>query len=81
MSHDKARDVFRNIRFAETNGEPFCPECGCCDAYDLKTRQVYKCNGCAKQYSLTSDTIFASRKLAICDILAANAIFINGAKG
>jgi transposase-like protein len=81
MSHDEARDAFRNIRFADTDGEPYCPECGCCDAYDLKTRQVYKCKGCSKQYSLTSGTIFASRKLAIRDILAAIAIFINGAKG
>ncbi|WP_430450102.1 IS1595 family transposase [Rhodophyticola sp.] len=81
MSHDEARDAFRNIRFADTDGAPYCPECGCCEAYDLKTRQVYKCKGCAKQYSLTSGTIFASRKLAIRDILAAIAIFINGAKG
>ncbi|WP_300039535.1 IS1595 family transposase [uncultured Roseobacter sp.] len=81
MSHEEARDAFRNIRFADTDGEPYCPECGCCEAYDLKTRQVYKCKGCAKQYSLTSGTIFASRKLAIRDILAAIAIFINGAKG
>lgn len=81
MSDDEARDAFRNIRFADTDGAPYCPECGCCDAYDLKTRQVYKCKGCAKQYSLTSGTIFASRKLAIRDILAAIAIFINGAKG
>ncbi|MBB5724071.1 transposase-like protein [Loktanella ponticola] len=81
MSHDEARDAFRKIRFADTDGEPYCPECGCCEAYDLKTRQVYKCKGCAKQYSLASGTIFASRKLAIRDILAAIAIFINGAKG
>ncbi|WVX50029.1 hypothetical protein ROLI_031250 [Roseobacter fucihabitans] len=81
MSHDEARDAVRNIRFADTDGAPYCPECGCCEAYDLRTRQVYKCKGCAKQYSLTSGTIFASRKLAIRDILAAIAIFINGAKG
>lgn len=81
MTDDEARDAFRNIRFADTDGEPYCPECGCCEAYDLKTRQVYKCKGCAKQYSLTSGTFFASRKLAIRDILAAIAIFINGAKG
>ncbi len=81
MSHDEARDAFRHIRFADTDGSPYCPACGCCEAYDLKTRRVYKCKGCAKQYSLTSGTIFASRKLAIRDILAAIAIFINGAKG
>lgn len=81
MSEDEARAAFRNIRWAETDGEPVCPACGCCEAYDLKTRQVYKCKGCYKQYSITSGTIFASRKLAVRDILAAIAIFINGAKG
>lgn len=44
MSEDEARAV----RWADTGGEPHCPECGCLDAYDLKTRQVYKCKGCGK---------------------------------
>ncbi|WP_370301652.1 IS1595 family transposase [Pseudooceanicola sp.] len=81
MSDKEARDAFRNIRWADTDGEPHCPECGCLDHYDLKTRQVYKCKGCAKQYSITSGTIFHGRKLQVRDILAAIAIFINGAKG
>lgn len=81
MSEDEARTAFRNIRWVETEGEPICPECGCIDHYDLKTRQVYKCKGCSKQYSITSGTIFHGRKLQVRDILAAIAIFINGAKG
>lgn len=81
MSDEKAREAFRNIRWADTDGDPVCPECGCLDHYNLKTRQVYKCKGCAKQYSITSGTIFHSRKLAVRDILAAIAVFINGAKG
>ncbi|MBA3449532.1 MAG: IS1595 family transposase [Pseudaminobacter sp.] len=81
MSDTEARTAFRKIRWSETDGEPVCAECGCCDSYDLKTRQVFKCKGCGKQYSITSGTIFASRKLAVRDILAAIAIFINGAKG
>jgi len=81
MSDEEARASFRQIRWHETAGEPICPECGCVESYDLKTRQVYKCKGCGKQFSLTSGTIFHSRKLAIRDILAAIAIFINGAKG
>ncbi|KMK66449.1 Transposase zinc-ribbon domain/ISXO2-like transposase domain [Puniceibacterium sp. IMCC21224] len=67
--------------FGAFGGQPICPECGCVDHYDLKTRQVYKCKGCAKQFSITSGTIFASRKLRVRDILTAIAIFINGAKG
>lgn len=81
MSDEEARVAFRKIRWSETDGEPVCPECGGVDAYDLKTRQVYKCRACYKQFSITSGTIFASRKLAVRDILAAIAVFINGAKG
>lgn len=81
MSDDEAKMIFRQMRWADTEGEPVCPSCGCLENYDLATRQVYKCKGCSKQFSITSGTIFASRKLAVRDILAAIAIFINGAKG
>jgi transposase-like protein len=81
MSEEEAHASFRVIRWADTDGEPVCPSCGCYESYDLKTRQVYKCKGCGKQYSITSDTIFHGRKLEVRDILAAIAIFINGAKG
>lgn len=81
MPDEQARAAFRRIRWADTDGDPVCPECGCCESYDLKTRQVYKCKGCHKQFSITSGAIFASRKLAVRDILAAIAVFINGAKG
>ncbi len=81
MSEDQARTAFRNIRWADTDGEPVCPSCGCFESYDLKTRRVYKCKGCGKQYSITSGTIFHGRKLEVRDLLAAIAIFINGAKG
>lgn len=81
MSDDEARNAFKAVRWASTDGEPVCPKCGCMDHYDLATRQVYKCKGCSKQYSITSGTIFHGRKLQVRDILAAIAIFINGAKG
>lgn len=81
MSDEQARTAFRKVRWSETDGEPVCPTCGCLDAYALKTRQVFKCKACYKQFSITSGTIFASRKLAVRDILAAIAVFINGAKG
>lgn len=81
MTDEAARTAFRKVRWSETEGEPVCPECGCTECYDLKTRQVYKCKACYKQYSITSGTIFHSRKLAVRDILAAIAVFVNGAKG
>lgn len=81
MSDQEARKAFQALRWPETDGEPICPECGCVEHYDLKTRPVWKCKACGKQFSATSGTTFHSRKLAIRDILAAIAVFINGAKG
>ncbi|MFC7292392.1 IS1595 family transposase [Hirschia litorea] len=81
MSDKDAETAFRAIRWAETDGEPVCPECGCVDHYDLKSRPVWKCKSCKKQFSITSGTIFHSRKLSLRDILGAIAIFTNGAKG
>jgi transposase-like protein len=81
LSDDEAFATFRDIRWADTGGEPYCPKCGCDDLYTITTRKLWKCKGCASQFSVTSGTIFASRKLPIRDILAAIAIFTNGAKG
>jgi len=81
LSDDEAYAAFKAIRFGENQGEPVCPKCGCVTIYEFKSRKIFKCTGCASQFSLTSGTIFASRKLAIRDILAAIAIFMNGAKG
>jgi transposase-like protein len=81
MSEEEARAILAKIRWSETDGAPVCPECGGVEHYDLKSRPVWKCKGCGKQFSLTSGTILHSRKLAVRDILAAIAIFVNGAKG
>ena len=50
-------------------------KCGCVTVYEFKSRKIFKCTGCASQFSLTSGTIFASRKLSIRDILAAMPVF------
>ena len=49
--------------------------------YEYRSRRIFKCQGCESQFSITTATIFASRKLPIRDLLAAIAIFVNGAKG
>lgn len=81
MSDDEAFKAFAAIRFAENGGEAFCPACGCTDPYWLPTRRKWKCRDCGKQFSATSGTIFASRKMAFVDLLAAICIFVNCAKG
>ena len=81
LSEDEARATFQAIRWADNNGKPYCQRCGCADAYHLASRHLWKCKGCAHQYSVTSGTIFSSRKMEIRNILLAIAIFMNGAKG
>lgn len=81
MSDDEAFATFKAVRWVDNNGEPVCPRCGCVAIYQYEARRIFKCKGCNAQFSVTTDTIFASRKLPLRDILAAIAIFVNGAKG
>lgn len=81
LSDDEAHKTFQQIRWANNGGEPVCPKCGCVTVYAYTTRKLWKCKGCNHQFSVTSGTIFAGRKLAIKDYLLAIAIFVNGAKG
>ncbi len=81
MSDDEAHATFTAIRFADNGGAAFCPRCQCTAVYAYAARRIWKCKDCRHQFSVTSGTIFASRKLAIRDYLAATAIFVNAAKG
>lgn len=78
---DAAYKTFCKLRWPETDGEAVCPECGCCETYKISTRRRFKCKACHRQFSVTSGTIFASRKLAFVDLLAAICLFVNGSKG
>ena len=81
MSDEEARETFKRVRWSDNGGEPYCPSCGCASVYGYKSRPIWKCEGCEHQFSVTSGTIFASRKLPLRDILLAIAIFANSAKG
>lgn len=81
LSDQEAYDAFKAIRFAENDGEAFCPKCGCADPWNLPRRKMWRCKGCGWQFSLTSGTIFAARKLSFRNILASICLFVNGAKG
>jgi transposase-like protein len=78
---DAAYETFKRIRWAENEGHAICPKCGCVESYAISTRRKFKCAGCLHQFSVTSGTIFASRKMAFVDLLAAICIFVNAVKG
>lgn len=81
MSDDEAHARFVAIRFAANGGAAFCRKCECTACYEFKTRRIWKCKRCNHQFSVTSGTIFASRKLPIRDYLAAICLYVNAVKG
>jgi transposase-like protein len=81
LTDEEAYETFKAVRWADTEGKPTCAKCGGVVVYEYKARRIFKCKACNGQFSVTSGTIFASRKMAVRDLLAAIAIFVNGAKG
>ena len=78
-----AEMLFKKLRWPETDGEPVCPHCGSLDHWRLENQRKWKCKqaGCRKQFSVTSGTIFAHRKLTFKQILIGARAFTQGAKG
>lgn len=70
------------MRFAENDGEPFCPWCGHKKVYAITARRTWKCASkpCRRNFSATSQTLFASRKLPFGDLLLITAHLAKVAK-
>jgi transposase-like protein len=73
--------TFCKLRWEATDGEPVCPQCGSLDHYKITTRRRFKCAACSHQFSVTSGTIFSSRKLSYTNLLAGLCLFANAVKG
>jgi transposase-like protein len=48
-----------------TNGEPVCPFCASKENYFFKTRRIWKCKHCRKQFSVKKGTIFEDSPLSL----------------
>src|SRR5665213_1377033 len=84
MSDEEAETMFRAVRWADTEGKPVCPHCGGLDAYEARRPNGslrFRCKACAKDFSITSGTLFGSHKLPLRTYLGAIAIFCNEVKG
>jgi transposase-like protein len=84
MSDADAEAAFRKLRWPATQGAPVCPVCGCLDAYETRRATGllrFQCKGCKKVYTITSGTLFASRKMTFKSYLLAVAIYCNEVKG
>src|SRR5262245_31881417 len=84
MSDEEAERVFIRLRWAENDGQAYCPHCGCTIVYSCRRPNGaprWRCKACRKDFSVTSGTLFAFHKLPLRSYLLAIAIFCNEVKG
>ena len=81
LSEDAAHKMLCAMRWPDTDGAPICPNCSCAAVYTYRCRQVFKCKACHRQFSATSGTSLAYRKLPVRTLLMAFSLFVNAAKG
>lgn len=84
MTDGEAEATFIRIRWHATAGKPVCPHCDCPIVWDCRKANGsarWRCKACRKSFSVTSGTLFAHRKMALRNYLAAIAIFCNEVKG
>ncbi|MEM9966168.1 MAG: IS1595 family transposase, partial [Asticcacaulis sp.] len=81
LSEDEAYAYFVSIRFKDNGGKAQCPHCGCGACYEYQSRRIFKCKGCEKQFSATTKTEYAGRKLSFRQILELIVEFALPAKG
>jgi transposase-like protein len=84
ISDAEAERVFIRLRWADNDGEAFCPHCGCPTVYMARRPNGaprWRCKACRKDFSVTSGTLFAFHKMPLRSYLMAVAIFVNEVKG
>ena len=53
------------------NGEPACPRCGDLNVRFIKTRRLWACRGCQKQFSVKVGTVFEDSPISLSKWLPA----------
>jgi transposase-like protein len=67
MTEDEAYAAFLLWRWPA--GRPRCTYCDHAEAYQISTLRRFKCKACLRQFSATTHTTFASRKMAFVSIM------------
>lgn len=81
LSDTEARTLLCQIRWGSEENV-VCPKCSVQHiAYRIASRNQWRCKHCHHTFSVTSDTIFANRKLFIQTYLYDIALLVNAAKG
>jgi transposase-like protein len=75
---DVALDLLVALRWPEGI---FCPRCACTEYSFLKTRRIWKCKGCEKQFSVKLGTIFEDSPIGLDKWLPAIWLIVNAKNG
>ncbi|QIN82738.1 IS1595 family transposase [Rubrobacter tropicus] len=75
---DVATAYFAKLRWPEG---PVCPKCDGKDHYHLKTRRVWKCKACKKQFSAKVGTVFEDSPIGLDKWLPAVWLIVNAKNG
>jgi transposase-like protein len=74
-TEEEARVQFRKFRWSEHGGRPTCQHCGSDAVNTYKRRPIYKCKGCDRQFSDTSGTPWAYRKIGFRKLMIIISVF------
>lgn len=78
-SNEKCREY---LSYSRWNGKPQCPRCNYNEKmYFLKTKNIYKCPKCYKQFSVTQGTIFHGSNVPLTKWFFAMYEFTNNVRG
>ncbi|HUD06932.1 MAG TPA: IS1595 family transposase [Candidatus Saccharimonadales bacterium] len=61
-TEDACIDYLEQTRWGDS---PICPRCGCVDVYRCRSRRIFKCTGCEKQFTARIGTIFEESRLPL----------------
>ena len=82
MKEEDAYRWFMRARWHDNKGKPYCPVCGNLDVRSIR-RKRFRCTAaeCGREFSVTSGTIFANRKLSFRILVMALALSVHSVKG
>src|SRR5947209_994574 len=76
---DRAFDYAKKLRWPD--GKVVCPRCGSEKNYFIKTRKLWLCRGCNKQFTLKVNTIFEDSPLGLDKWMAGFWMLVNCKNG
>src|ERR1700685_2811179 len=75
----RAFEYAKKLRFPD--GKVVCPRCGSAENYFIKTRKLWLCRGCDKQFTLKVGTIFEDSALGLDKWMTAFWMLVNCKNG